>query len=514
MWNSNRNRLPLRKKLLFTLAVFLIFLVGIEGTARLAESALSPPTSDYPPPGWQTEFFRGVFDWHEPDPDLLWRFKPNLDNRLIETNSEGLIADEIQRPKPEWVFRIVILGDSSPVGLGLRNRSRTFPEVLQRRLDALTGEGKHVEVITAAVSGYSSAQIRRYMELKGWLLAPDAVIIYCGNNDASVSGYLSDRELLNGQRFSGIRNALAQSSAYRLLRALLLRRENASARPLRCRVSPEEFGENLAAIAADCQERNCAFIIVQPPVPLLWPAALQFRSLRHLTDGTGELIFPKPIAEVLGRDLHYCLSKERIDFLYVDIDPVTRLVFSNAPHDTLPPEVSSRYWARRVHTSTALPLDWNNLGVACWELDKHTEADSAFENARRAIESGDTEFHDAFLYLSTCSALLYNRGINLLDADGLYFAEGVDSSSQAFQYLDSALQLDYFSLRIKNPYREAIADLTASPGVIIIDGPRLFSASGGERLFVDHCHPNPKGHRLIADALATRLAPLINMTDE
>ena len=37
--------------------------------------------------------------------------------------------------------------------------------------------------------------------------------------------------------------------------------------------------------------------------------------------------------------------------------------------------------------------------------------------------------------------------------------------------------------------------------VYVVDLPKVFKENGGERLFIDHCHPTAEGHRLIAEAL-------------
>ena len=79
-----------------------------------------------------------------------------------------------------------------------------------------------------------------------------------------------------------------------------------------------------------------------------------------------------------------------------------------------------------------------------------------------------------------------------------------DSLSLPFIYLDSALQADYLSLRIKQKYIDAI-DRIDTAGVTIIDLPSLFRANGGEKLFIDHCHPTAQGHRLIAELLADKI---------
>ena len=104
--------------------------------------------------------------------------------------------------------------------------------------------------------------------------------------------------------------------------------------------------------------------------------------------------------------------------------------------------------------------------------------------------------------LSAGSSFLYNIGINSLSTNP-------DSNSASYnigyRYLDSALQADYFSLRIKQAYWDQIDRLADKPGVVVIDLPSIFEYNGGEKLFIDHCHPTPDGHRLIAETITAEI---------
>jgi hypothetical protein len=56
-------------------------------------------------------------------------------------------------------------------------------------------------------------------------------------------------------------------------------------------------------------------------------------------------------------------------------------------------------------------------------------------------------------------------------------------------------------LRIKSPYWREIDKLISLPGIAVIDLPTIFRDNGGDNLFVDHCHPRPEGHLLIAASI-------------
>ncbi|HQL24824.1 MAG TPA: hypothetical protein PKY95_10440, partial [candidate division Zixibacteria bacterium] len=128
-----------------------------------------------------------------------------------------------------------------------------------------------------------------------------------------------------------------------------------------------------------------------------------------------------------------------------------------------------------------------------------SEADRAFAAARRRWAGQDAA--SAVERDAAGSPILFNRAINLLDSladTSMVLALG----SVPFVLLDSALQADWMSLRIKQPYLEALWALREKPGVTVVTVAEEFRANGGDGLFVDHCHPTRRGHEIIARALA------------
>jgi len=503
------------RKLAYSIVIVVVLLALLEGIARLLENRLAPV--DFAAPqssGWQTTFFGSIFDWNEPDPDLLWRFKPNLNNVLIKTNSHGLIADEIKPVKPEGTVRIMVLGDSSPAGLGLKSRTETFADILRRRLSVYAGDSLRFEMINASVPGYTSEQVRRFLETKGWSYQPDLLIVYCGNNDASFSGPVSDHDLMQAQSLVGLRQILSHSAFYRLLRDLLHSRRSDTGptdnRPLVPRVSPERYGENLRAIADDAQDRGVPVIVLAPPVPRLWPAGLQFNIFRQMKTPDGRLLMPDRMVAVLGRQLEYCLDSTLIRYIYGETDPVTRAVLQSAFRDPLPPERAVTFWLDRARRQPTDPVARNNSGVAAWRLGMYTEADSLLANAAAVYRQNlgaDAGLDDS----AAAGPFFYNRGINELARAGIDTISWIRPDNPAYRSLDSALQLDYYSLRVKRRYIERLTSLPLGDNLSAISLQTLFAANGGERRFVDHCHPDAVGHRLIADTLLPEVGRLLGL---
>jgi len=494
----------MKRKLTFSVVVFVVFLLLLESAARLLEANLSfVAVRPGDKPGWQAEFFASLFDWHEPDPNLLWRFKAHLDNPLIKTNSAHLIGDEVTTEKDPHTFRILLLGDSAPVGIGLKSRKSAFGEVLRRFLQIECEGNRQVEVVNAAVSGYSSEQIARFIELRGWSYEPDLVILYCGNNDASISGPYSDRELLKRQRLKAVRNFLSRFALYRVLRGVLAKRISEIGGPgesLKVRVPRDRFGENLQRIADGCTNHNCSLVILKPPVPMLWPAGLQFKVFTHVTGRDGYLILPDAIVDILGREIKYCLSEEMFVQLYGRGDKFTRAVYLSAFSDSLSSLQAIEYYTQLLETDRDNPALLNNLGVSLWENQQYREADYYLRRARKIFVDRQTDRTNPSL-AGAGSPFLFNIGINYLYANGASLSFLEDTNSTALVYLDSALQADYFSLRIKRDYWEKIDELEAQPNVTVIDLPTIFGKNGNEKLFIDHCHPTAEGHLLIAREL-------------
>ncbi|MDX9856523.1 MAG: GDSL-type esterase/lipase family protein [candidate division Zixibacteria bacterium] len=491
------------RKALFSLCALVAGLALLEGGARLFELALGGAPGREAPHGWQATFFSELFDWHEPDPDLLWRFRAGLDNPLIRTNNDHLIGDEL-RPKAPGAVRVVVLGDSSPVGLGLPSYRQTFATLLEQELVQRTG--REVQLINAAVSGYTSEQVRRFLEIHGRKLQPDAVVLYCGNNDASVSGPYGDQQLLEAQRLVGLRRALSHLAMYRVLRALLAptRTEDQPGNSLVVRVPPERYAHNLRAIADLCETLRARLYICEPPVPLLWPAGLQFKIFRHVTDKSGEVLLPARMREILQRDVQYCLSPARFQLLYGDADRITRAVYSSAAVDTRERGSLEVLLDLSPDRDSSDAVGWNNLGVQFW-------TQGAFDSALVCLKRARTIYMEEFGgnaavdILAAGSPILFNTGIVTLSLGPDSLATVITDSLLAYAWLDSALQADYFSLRIKREYTKWIRLVADEKQVTRIDLPALFSRGGGETLFVDHCHPVARGHQLIADALADEI---------
>ena len=484
---------------LYGALVALIGLAGIELLARWAEPAIYRKLGDFhltTAPAeyklWQQTLFSSFGGFHRPDPELLWAFRPQMRDPLFTTNSRGLLAPaEITCAKPPNTIRILLLGDSSPVGLGLRRRNEAFGELAASMLSERWRGVKRVELINAAVSGYTSEQGRRFLEREGVRYQPDIVVCYFGNNDASINGYLTDREIFAAQDWAqAMRRTLYRFATYRLLRGMmspLLRdRSFAKTGSPKVRVTVDEFRDNMARLAAAVAHTGGQAIFINPPVPLRWPAGLEFKIFSRMTDSAGQWVVADPIQRQLEQPAAYCLDPAAINRPYGRIDPYVRDVFISAYVDAGQLDSLKASYLAKTAASPTDPLVRNNLGVLYWRERDFTPAIAAF---RRCLLA-DSSFNVA----------RYNLGIALADAG---------DTLQAREYLSDAVDRDYYSLRIKTPYRKALAAAAREGGAIVLDAAGLFSRHDNERLFIDHCHPTPEGHLLIAERLAVLIDSLL-----
>ncbi|RME42926.1 MAG: SGNH/GDSL hydrolase family protein, partial [Chloroflexi bacterium] len=122
----------------------------------------------------------------EPDPYTGYRLRPNSLGYFqhgipARVNSQGHRDDEVSLPKPEGVFRILMLGDSFTVGANVR-QEEAYPQVLEQLLNQ--NSARKIEVVNAGVGGWEPFMYAQYYEHYGRQYEPDLVLIgfFVGND--------------------------------------------------------------------------------------------------------------------------------------------------------------------------------------------------------------------------------------------------------------------------------------------------------------------------------------------
>jgi lysophospholipase L1-like esterase len=173
-------RIPSKRQLLLACTIFIITLFVLETGARVwlnflatseqrqrhaLYSDLSPEESP-----WKAHHYLNYYP------------TPNYKLGPTSHNSLGFRNNEFSLKKPDNVYRIAVLGGSTVYTVKVRDNEKTFTAQLANVLRTRYGY-KHLEVINAGFSGYSSWESLINFEFRVLDLAPDLVIVYPGADD-------------------------------------------------------------------------------------------------------------------------------------------------------------------------------------------------------------------------------------------------------------------------------------------------------------------------------------------
>jgi lysophospholipase L1-like esterase len=533
------------RKIIYALIVTFLGLILLEIILRLAglfpaERLFEKRTASS---SWQENLFANFMGIHEPNPELLWKMKPNLIKSFVKTNSRGLTGPTVPYEKDTTKLRILVLGDSTPLGIGLKDWNDSFVWYIRTKLNSGNKSSDNrggwkrtefkgeVEIINASTAGYTSLQGLKYYEIEGHKYKPDIVLVYLGNNDASYNGYLSDSALMaQASQFIGLKKALNNFKLYRLLKSVLvpLKSDLASheGQELQIRVSPESFRRNLLKLSELCRNDGAKLMLCTIPVPLAWPPGVEFKVFTTGRDTiSGQLYMPEQQREMLTQKLALTIDWDNFEEGQASIDPWSLKVLKSAYTDTGDIKVMINHYHDLISQNGNDPQYTNNLGVLFW---RNEDYDSALVYLRQAQNN-----------LSTDPILLFNLGKTFCK---------LWNEDSANHYLRLARDLDFNSLRIKSEYNDIIREIAEQNDLYLADLGKWFTtgcrcidlpdklpppilttdqkplAKPVQRedrdtdisgiSFVDHCHPDYDGHIAIALYLAEEVAILVNSENQ
>jgi lysophospholipase L1-like esterase len=209
-----------------------------------------------------------------PDAELFWRLRPGIEleveNVVYRTRDEpvrwSLRINEAGfrgHPYPEDAAAgpvVIALGDSCTFGYRV-DQEQTYPAQLETWLRARGRPG--ASVVNYGVPGYSSFQGRRLLERILARHRPDVVLLAFGANDLE-RDRLSDAEKADrvGPLRFRLHGWLRRSAAARLWLDRDVDRRSAPGGGEAVRVSPDEYRENLTAMARAAREAGARVVLL------------------------------------------------------------------------------------------------------------------------------------------------------------------------------------------------------------------------------------------------------------
>ncbi len=431
---------------------------------------------------------------HEPDPYLAWKNRPNLRQEPYITTSHGIYSPHdipYERSAVAKNYRLLVMGDSSTAGLGIDKQSDTWPQVLQRTL------GDKVEVVNAAVIGYSSEQARTALQREYHKYKPDGVLLYLGNNDG-FGTRAPDRILLEATKprkswFGDVEAWLVDHSAIYVSLKMLAKFINRKFdtdfgdEALKFhRVPLDQSRENFDTMVRWGKDASVDIYLVIPPVPLEYPPRIIEYDYRRSYDPVfikrnGCIEPNKSPGDLLPAMLATDITNPRYPKYDEPIGRYAHLVLRC--FEGRLDEQRERF-AALIKAGTTDANVHNNFGYV---LARSGDAQGAVAPFLKAIELAPQvpHFH-------------YNAGMNY---------RKLGDKENGLARLQAALDLDFTSARIQSPYVAELKKMAGSDSrIVLIDANTIFNGCDNESLFADHVHPNEKGQALVARIVARTLA--------
>jgi hypothetical protein len=164
-------------------AVLLVTILGFCAAAELVLRAVFARSLDFSMEMWK---YAVALKVPVSNPYLSFAHAPNRSAFLmgvpVSINSHRLRDREYSEAKPPGVTRVVILGDSTTFGWGVREED-TVAKILERDLNRQAAPGRSYEVLNAGVGNYDSVQEYNHYLAYDRIFHPDIVVLEYYVND-------------------------------------------------------------------------------------------------------------------------------------------------------------------------------------------------------------------------------------------------------------------------------------------------------------------------------------------
>lgn len=389
------------------------------------------------------------FSGHHPVFETYRAEDGSLQARIVREKLKWFNEQQFPVSKDSGTFRIFTLGGSTAYGRPYGTRT-SYSGWLEGILKEAAEPDQHFEVINAA--GISYASYRVVLVLKEILAyQPDLVIIYTGHN-----------EFLESRTYQHL---LAQPSAWlRILESLYRLRIYSLLERAVGKIGAE------SSVGEDSRPRSSEGIL-SPEVETLLDRSAGLEYYQR------DSVYARGVFDHfrfnVGRMIRLC-RQAGVPVLFCR--PVDNLK-DFSPFKSMPgAEMAS---ADRVRLERLL-----NMGRI---LLAEGKADQGLETLKKAVRL-EPLYAESWFYLGR--ALL-----------------ATGDTARARQAFLQARELDVCSLRAQEPIHRILEEETATAGVNLLDLPALFASHSpggiiGAETLIDHIHPLPEYHLLIATEIA------------
>ena len=279
----------------------------------------------------------GNVEIYQPDPQVIWRLKPDqnchtkIDHKPVRINHHGTRGAEFADTKPVGTFRILSIGDSRTFGWGLTD-DETYSALLAKRWQEKNPTGKKIEVINCGVNAWSYPQMSVFFREYALRWQPDLVILAEANlwtqfSDKADPAFIS--QMMNRVR---LKNFLRRFALYHYVVEVQLQEFYSKQRSKFIPVDPkqdalfkEQQQKDPDAVFRNAIEQLCAVALSNRVQPVLVYIPTQTALLTPTTNSFTEVLRVK---KALGQKLNVPLLdltpdlQARANELYLDADPV------------------------------------------------------------------------------------------------------------------------------------------------------------------------------------------------
>ena len=271
-----------------------------------------------------------------PDPISFWKANPafayyaqkksigiaGVDRDPIK----GIFDTEYTSAKPANTFRIIFMGDSQAISY--RNIDYApnvcYPKFTQKliRERGITGpNGETVQIIDAAISGYSSWQGLLFLKSDVLSLKPDLVVEAFGYHDHN-SAYSYDKDVLTDSALiCNMRRFAYMSNIFLMIRSMSLRSQaqavdtnEGERQPQFVRVSPPQFESNLKQFISIGNNNGFKVVFYNEPVKY----ARDSESMEAYYEVTDKLGKELNVPVIKTDDLFWSLPSDKRLKLFTD----------------------------------------------------------------------------------------------------------------------------------------------------------------------------------------------------